>query len=140
MFYDIYKKLCEEHGESPYALPLKLGAKSNSIVAQWKKGSIPRPDMLKKIADYFGVTSGYLLDGNIHSTNSYVRRGFLEDNKTLKMELGAFSGEEKEKPVTESDEPDDEAYHEIKAMILDEDADGRAEILRAIKLLKSMRE
>lgn len=63
MFYDIYCKLCEDHGEKPFSLPLKLGMKSNSAVAQWKNGSVPRKAMLEKIADYFGVTVGYLLDG-----------------------------------------------------------------------------
>lgn len=63
MFYDVYCKLCEEHGEKPFSLPLKLGMKSNSAVAQWKTGSVPRPSMLQKIADYFGVTVGFLLDG-----------------------------------------------------------------------------
>lgn len=63
MFFETYKKLCEEHNEKPYSLPIKLGAKSNSIVAQWKSGSLPRPEMLQSIADYFGVSVGYLIDG-----------------------------------------------------------------------------
>lgn len=61
MFYDIYVQLCKDHGEKPYALPLKLGAKSNSMVAQWKRGSLPRSDMLQRIADYFSVTTSYLM-------------------------------------------------------------------------------
>lgn len=63
MFFETYKKLCEEHGEKPYSLPVKLGAKSNSIVAQWKNGSLPRPEMLQRIADYFEVSVGHLIDG-----------------------------------------------------------------------------
>ena len=63
MFYDNYEKLCEQKGEKPFALPLKLGAKSNSMVAQWKKGSTPRPEMLQKIADYLSVTTTELLYG-----------------------------------------------------------------------------
>ena len=61
MFYDVYMKLCEEHGEKPYQLVLKLGAKGNSIVDQWKKGSTPRATMMKSIADYFNVPVAYLL-------------------------------------------------------------------------------
>lgn len=61
VFYDVYCELCRENGEKPYSLPLKLGMKSNSAVTQWKNGSIPRMPMLKKIADYFGVTVGYLM-------------------------------------------------------------------------------
>lgn len=64
MFYDIYERLCNERGEKPYQLPMKLGAKSNSVVAQWKKGSLPRPEMLQKIADFFGVSVSYLMFGD----------------------------------------------------------------------------
>lgn len=69
MFYDVYKKLCDENGEKPYQLPLKLGAKSNSMVAQWKKGSLPRSEMLQKIAEYFKVTVGFLMDGETDEKN-----------------------------------------------------------------------
>lgn len=61
MFFEIYEQLCNEHNEKPYILPMKLGAKSNSIVAQWKNGSVPRSAMLQKIADYFDVSVAYLL-------------------------------------------------------------------------------
>ena len=64
-FYKTYVDLCKEHGEKPYSLPLKLGLKSNSAVTQWENGSIPRPATLKKIADYFGVTVGFLLEGDV---------------------------------------------------------------------------
>lgn len=63
MFYENYLKLCEEHGEKPYQLVLKLGAKKNTVVAQWAKGSTPRAPMLNAIANYFGVSVGYLLTG-----------------------------------------------------------------------------
>lgn len=73
MFYDVYKKLCDENGEKPYQLPLKLGAKSNSMVAQWKKGSLLRPEMLQKIADHFKVTVGFLMDGETDEKNPATR-------------------------------------------------------------------
>lgn len=62
VFFDIYKKLCEESGESPYNLPVNLGImKKNSGVAQWKKGSVPRHDTLQVLADHFGVSVAYLM-------------------------------------------------------------------------------
>lgn len=61
MFYDVYMKLCEEHGEKPYQLALKLGAKSNSVVWQWSKGSKPRGEMMMNIAKHFNVPVAYLL-------------------------------------------------------------------------------
>ena len=62
MFYTKYKDLCDRHGESPYGLVMQLGAKSNSVVDAWKRGSTPRQPMLKAIADYFGVPVSYFLD------------------------------------------------------------------------------
>lgn len=63
MFYDVYERLCMEHNELPFVLPQKLGiAKSNSIVAQWQKGSTPRLQTLRVLADYFNVPVSYLMD------------------------------------------------------------------------------
>lgn len=61
VFYDVYMKLCEEHGEKPYQLVLNLGAKSNGVVAQWAKGSTPRKKMVEAIANHFNVPVAYLL-------------------------------------------------------------------------------
>ena len=63
MFYDVYSELCKKTGEKPYAVAALAGAKSNSAVAQWQKGSIPRQPVLQKIADHFGVSIDYLLTG-----------------------------------------------------------------------------
>ena len=64
VFYDVYMKLCEERGEKPYPLAIALGAKSNSVVWQWSKGSKPRSDMMMRIADHFNVPVAYLLTGD----------------------------------------------------------------------------
>lgn len=70
MFYNNYERLCSENGEKPYQLPLKLGAKSNSVVAQWQKGSVPRGEMLQKIAAHFNVSVEYLLTGESENEKS----------------------------------------------------------------------
>lgn len=63
MFYENYERLCNEAGEKPYTLAVQLGAKNNAVVAQWKKGSVPRKAMLEKIAEHFGVTVSELMYG-----------------------------------------------------------------------------
>lgn len=63
MFYENYERLCLERGEKPYALAVQLGAKNNAVVAQWKKGSVPRKAMLDKIAEYFGISVSELMYG-----------------------------------------------------------------------------
>lgn len=77
MFYDNYERLCLENGEKPYQLPLKLGAKSNSVVAQWQKGSVPRGEMLQKIATHFNVSVEYLLTGEDEKEKPTAKSGEL---------------------------------------------------------------
>lgn len=89
MFFDNYKRLCELNNEKPYSLPLKLGAKSNSMVAQWKKGSTPRPEMLQLIADYFNVSTNELLKGetDIKEKLHVSENANMEQSERLLLEL-----------------------------------------------------
>lgn len=62
MFYDVFKKLCNENGETPNAVCLKLGY-SQAAAPYWKKtGNRPKREALEKIAEYFHVTIDYLLE------------------------------------------------------------------------------
>lgn len=61
MFYDLYDFLCKQAQKKPYTVAKEIGL-TNSNVAQWKKGSTPRPEVIKKIADYFGVSVEFLLE------------------------------------------------------------------------------
>lgn len=60
MFYDRFIKLCRAKGVKPTPLIVGMGL-SSSNVSQWKKGSTPRPDVLQRIADYFGVSVEHFL-------------------------------------------------------------------------------
>ena len=55
-------RIRESHGLSKYALSKTLGSKSNSIERIERGDSDPSVELLEKIADYFGVTTDYLLD------------------------------------------------------------------------------
>ena len=59
-FYKKLRALCEERGLTINELVKILDLSSGSPTA-WKKGSAPRQATLSKIADYFGVSSDYLL-------------------------------------------------------------------------------
>lgn len=63
MFWEKFVSLCAEKGVSPNSVCAELGL-SNATATKWKNGAIPRNTTLKKVADYFGVTSDYLL-GNV---------------------------------------------------------------------------
>lgn len=61
MFYDVYVALCQQAGKKPSAVAEELGI-NKSNVSNWKKnGYTPRGTALQRIADYFGVSTSYLL-------------------------------------------------------------------------------
>lgn len=63
MFYDNFLALCEKKGVSPSRAVMDMGM-NRSIATFWKNGTIPKMDTLTRIADYFEVSVGYLVDGN----------------------------------------------------------------------------
>lgn len=61
MFYDVYLALCKKVDKKPSTVAFELGI-NKSNVSNWKNnGYTPRGEALNKIADYFGVTTDYLL-------------------------------------------------------------------------------
>lgn len=61
--YEKIKLLCEKDGFSTSSMPQKIPGLSISkaSITGWKNGSVPRPEKLKAIADYFNVTPESLL-------------------------------------------------------------------------------
>lgn len=61
--YDIFAKLIEERGITPYRVHKETGV-AQSTLSDWKNGKgTPSVDKLKKIADFLGVSVDYLLTG-----------------------------------------------------------------------------
>lgn len=60
MFIDTFYELCEKHRVSPNKACIDMGI-SRTSTAKWKSGSVPNGQTLSKIADYFGVTTDFLL-------------------------------------------------------------------------------
>lgn len=112
MFYERYLSLCEKHGKRPYEVAREMGC-SNSNVAQWKKGSVPRMPMVEKIAEYFGVSAGYLITGE----------------------------EQQKKPTDQrvSELSDDEVTRQLHDMILSATDEERQDIMKYIEFIKSKR-
>ncbi len=61
MFWDVYSDLCAKRGLSANYVAKELSISSGTITG-WKQGRTPQNATLKKIADYFGVTTEYLLE------------------------------------------------------------------------------
>lgn len=98
MFYEIFKKLCDERGTNPTAVALDMGI-STSLTSRWKHGGKPRIETLNKIADYFQVSTTYLLgltdepsvvlsDQVIANLSANVQRVVDELDKQKKPVLG----------------------------------------------------
>lgn len=61
MFFDIFYDLCKKKGVSCKRAAEDIGL-SNSITTKWKKtGATPGGDTLNRIANYFDVSTDYLL-------------------------------------------------------------------------------
>ena len=63
MFYDLFCQLCEQTGISVTRATVEMGL-SRTIGSKWKRtGATPNGETLNRIAEYFGVTTDYLLTG-----------------------------------------------------------------------------
>ena len=76
MFYDRYCQLCRSRGVSPSRAALEMGI-SKGTVSVWKQrpDSMPSGDTLARIAQYFGVSTDWLLGLREHAAQDEpVRR------------------------------------------------------------------
>lgn len=61
-FYDRYELLCAEHNMRPQTPEmLEIAGVTSGSVSGWKKGALPKTEVLCRLASYFGVTTDYLL-------------------------------------------------------------------------------
>lgn len=69
--YDIFLKLLDEKGVTAYRVGKETGI-ANSTFTDWKNGrSVPKQEKLQKIADYFGVSVDYLVNGKEPEFDKY---------------------------------------------------------------------
>ena len=68
--YEIFEKLCEENGVTPYRVCKETGI-TTATISNWKAGRYaPKQDKLQKIADFFGVSIEYLMTGEEKDNNN----------------------------------------------------------------------
>ena len=60
MFYDQYLYLCNQKGIAPSRVAQDIGV-SKTSVSRWKDGATPNAEILAKLADYFNVSTDFLL-------------------------------------------------------------------------------
>ena len=91
MFWEKYTELCKSVGKAPNVVAEECGVKSTGTVTGWKKGSMPRNKILKRIADYFGVLPSYFYAAD--DVANYV-------SSSLSDAMDVSKNEKKNKPVT----------------------------------------
>ena len=88
-FFERFAALCKQNGETPNAVAKHIGVSSGSVTA-WKNGTAPRNATVKAIANYFGVSTDYLLE-NEEAPAEASRRSVSDDD--IKFALFGGDGE-----------------------------------------------
>ena len=88
VFFNRFKSLCDEKGISVYRACTDIGL-NRSAVAKWKSGGKPNGTTASRLADYFGVTTDYLLEQTEH--REAVRPAVSDED--IKFALFGGSGE-----------------------------------------------
>lgn len=70
MFYNQLERLCQQNNIAMTTVVQKLGM-SKSVVTSWKKGIIPTGETILKLAQYFNVSTDFLLTGSLNTTDLY---------------------------------------------------------------------
>ena len=99
VFFERFSALCKDNHVSPNSVAREIGASSGSVTA-WKQGTEPRNATLTKIADYFDVSTDYLLGKD--------KAPVLDDKRSVsddEIKFALFGGD---------GEITDEMYNEVK--------------------------
>lgn len=80
--YKKFEQLLQKHKVTAYRVAKETGI-STATLSDWKNGkSTPKPDKIKKIADFFGESLAYFYneDNNYNATTSIVREDTIPYN------------------------------------------------------------
>ncbi len=61
--YEIFEELCKMRGITPYKFCKEMQVDSSTISTWKKNNSLARPDLAKKVCDFFGISMDYLMNG-----------------------------------------------------------------------------
>ena len=93
MFWENFARLCNQVGKPPSRVAMEIGLSSTSAVG-WKKGATPRPSVLVRLADYFGVPVESLTADELPSIMPTVKPTAPEsDESQLLMYFRQFNRE-----------------------------------------------
>ena len=90
MFFNRFKALCDERNISVYRACTDIGL-NRSAVAKWKSGGKPNGSTAARLAEYFGVTTDYLLEQTDEKTPAEAQRAVSDED--IKFALFGGDGE-----------------------------------------------
>ncbi len=90
MFFNRFKALCDERNISVYFACTEIGL-NRSAVNKWKSGGKPNGTTAAKLADFFGVTTDYLLGQSDDRGSASEKRAVTDDD--IKFALFGGDGE-----------------------------------------------
>lgn len=90
MFFNRFKALCDERNISVYRACTDIGL-NRSAVAKWKNGGKPNGSTAGRLADYFGVTTDFLLGQTDEKAPAEVQRAVSDED--IKFALFGGDGE-----------------------------------------------
>lgn len=88
MFWKNYSYLCHFINKKPNSVAEELGISSGTVTG-WKKGVTPSTEKLEKIASFFGVTIGDLLNNDIEATRNRIH--IKKENAPIKTNRDEFA-------------------------------------------------
>lgn len=113
MFYDRFVYLCQQRGVTPTRAALDAGI-SKSLVSKWKVNNAkdPSPDILRRLAKYFGISIAELLgDAQTPAAlNERDRRDIARSLESLMAQLDSSND-----LMFDGDPMSDEARESIRA-------------------------
>lgn len=95
MFFVQLNKIAKERGTTPTTVTKELGYSVGSL-SHWKKGACPSGDIVVRFAQYFNVTTDYLLTGKENNSRPIIKlvKNPKEDtNMTRNTKEGLFMNE-----------------------------------------------
>ena len=107
--YEIFEKLCQERGITPYRFCKDTGINSSTISTWKSKGSECSPKTAKAICEYFGISMDYLMSGKEDLSGLSItpqdERDIARDMKSIREKLlsGANGPLSYGEPIPEDD-------------------------------------
>ena len=85
MFFDRLKQLCDDRNISIYKAATAVGL-NRAAANKWKGGSIPNGQTVSRLADFFGVTTDYLIGDEKEKAPAETGKGDIDKAKAAFFE------------------------------------------------------